>query len=213
MSRQSVSVGVLCTLCFLAGMAVSSIVAAQGAGAQSGAGRQSAGQAGGQGGGIRALQPPTRAQHGKAMYFSIDDIRKKFVDSKQQTLTATHLAWDPFYRFTVMTRAYYDPPRTGRVSGVPIHWDDAEMHENKTQIYIMVDGTGVVALGGEPEKQSGNSTTGQHSGGPLKGATLQRVKPGDWIVIPPYTWHQAQPDPGQTMVYGMCHVETRNTMP
>jgi len=23
----------------------------------------------------------------------------------------------------------------------------------------------------------------------------------------------SQPDAGQTMVYGMCHVETRNTMP
>ena len=86
------------------------------------------------------------------------------------------------------------------------------MHENKTQIYIMVDGSGVLALGGEPER-SRAAADGQHSGGPLKGATMQRVQPGDWVVIPPYTWHQAQPDKGQTMVYSMCHVETRNTMP
>ena len=165
-----------------------------------------------QGGGIRALQPATRAQHGKALYFPIADIKKRFVANRQTEITATHLAWDPFYRFTVMTRAYYDPPRPGRVSQVPINWDDGEMHENKTQIYIMVDGSGVLALGGEPERQRA-SPDGQHSGEPLKGATLQRVQPGDWVVIPPYTWHQAQPDKGQTMVYGMCHVETRNTMP
>jgi hypothetical protein len=193
-----VSAGLLCVLCFVAGMAVNQYAAAA---AQAPAQPET---------GIRALQAPVRAEHGKALYFSIDGIRKKWASEKE--LSATHLAWDPFYRFTVMTRPYYDPPRTARVSQVPLHWDDGEMHENKTQIYIMVSGTGSLALGGEPEKRRA-AADGQHSGGPLKGATLQRVTAGDWIVIPPYTWHQAQPDPGQTMVYGMCHVETRNTMP
>jgi hypothetical protein len=203
MRRQSILIGVLCTGCFLAGMITNqyAAVAAQG---------QAQAQA--QESGIRALRPTTRAQHGKALYFPIDDIKKTFVANQQKELTATHLAWDPFYRFTVMTRAYYDPPRLGRVSQTMINWDDAEMHENKTQIYIMVGGAGSLALGGEPDKQR-SAPDGQHSGGPLKGATLQRVNPGDWVVIPPYTWHQAQPDKGETMVYGMCHVETRNTMP
>jgi hypothetical protein len=92
--------------------------------------------------------------------------------------TATHLAWDASYRFSVMTRPYYDPPQTGRVSQMPLHWDDGEMHENKTQIYIMVSGTGSIALGGEPEKRRA-APDGQHSGGPLKGATIQRVNPGE----------------------------------
>ena len=52
-----------------------------------------------------------------------------------------------------------------------------------------------------------------HSGGPLTGATNYRVKPGDFAVIPPYTWHQALPDPGQTLTYSMCHIETRNLIP
>lgn len=207
MRRQWLPIGGLCAFCFAAGMVTDQVVgaAAQAAPAQT----QGQGQ---QGGGIRALQPPTRAEHGKALYFPIADIKKRFVANRQTEITATHLAWDPFYRFTVMTRAYYDPPRPGRVSQVPINWDDGEMHENKTQIYVMVDGSGVLALGGEPERRRA-SPDGQHSGGPLKGATIQRVQPGDWVVIPPYTWHQAQPDKGQTMVYGMCHVETRNTMP
>jgi mannose-6-phosphate isomerase-like protein (cupin superfamily) len=207
MRRQSFLIASLCLLSFAAGGMISHIgvVAAQGRGQQT-TGQAQANQ------GIRAVQPPTRAEHGKALYFPINEIKAKFVANRQTELSATHLAWDPSYRFTVMTRAYYDPPRLGRVSQEMIHWDDAEMHENKTQIYIMVDGTGIVALGGEPAKDRA-SADGQHSGGPLKGATLQRVSAGDWVVIPPYTWHQAQPDEGQTMVYGMCHIETRNTMP
>jgi mannose-6-phosphate isomerase-like protein (cupin superfamily) len=97
-------------------------------------------------------------------------------------------------------------------SGQVSHWDDAEMHEDKTQIYIMVAGTGTLALGGTAQNIR-DTPEGQHSGQPLVGATLQKVKPGDWIVIPPMTWHQTQPDPGQTFVYGMCHIETRNTRP
>ena len=196
--------GLICAACYLAGVASNPRVAVT---AQGQPGQQA--QPGG-GGGLRALAPPTRAEHGKAMYFNIEDIKKKFTNEK--VMTATHLAWDPFYRFTVMTRAYYDPPRTMNVSKTISNWDDAEMHENKTQIYIMVAGTGVLALGGEPVMQR-TSPDGQHQGGPLKGATMQRVNPGDWVVIPPYAWHQAQPDPGQTMTYGMCHIETRNLMP
>ena len=41
----------------------------------------------------------------------------------------------------------------------------------------------------------------------------QGVKADDDIVIPPHTWHQALPDPGQTLTYGMCHIETRNLIP
>jgi len=206
MRRQSLWVVSLCALCYLAGMLTSQIsdVAAQERGQQSVQPQMNQG--------IRPVQAPTRAEHGQALYFPLDEIKANFVANRQGQLSATHLAWDPFYRFTVMTRPYYDPPQPGRVSEELIHWDDAEMHENKTQIYIMVDGSGVLALGGEPTTERA-SADGQHSGGPLEGATLQRVEPGDWVVIPPFTWHQAQPDEGETMIYGMCHVETRNTMP
>jgi len=122
------------------------------------------------------------------------------------------LAWDPEYRVTFQRRPYYDPPKLTAETKMMSQWDDAEMHENKTQVYVILDGTGALALGGEPEKIV-DLPDGQHNGAPLKGAVIQRVKPGDWIVIPPYTWHQPQPDPGQALVYGMCHIETRNTVP
>ena len=200
--RRSIAVGLLCAACFAAGIATRPLVEIR-ARAQEPAAPAA-------GSGLRSLAPPTRAQHNKALYFSIDEMRKKYQNEKN--LSATHLAWDPFYRFTVMTRPYYDPPRKMRTSDATSRWDDSEMHENKTQIYIMLSGSGALALGGEPDTRRA-APDGQHSGGTLKGATIQRVQPGDWIVIPPYTWHQAQPDPGQTLAYSMCHIETRNTMP
>lgn len=150
-----------------------------------------------------------KAVPGKGIYISSEEIKRRFVEGAPQG--PTHLAWDPSYRFTVMRRPYYDPAKKMN-SGEVSHWDDAEMHEDKTQIYIMVAGTGTVALGGTANNIK-DSAEGQHSGAPLTGATQYKVKPGDWIVIPPMTWHQTQPDPGQTFVYGMCHIETRNTRP
>jgi len=151
----------------------------------------------------------SKAVPGKALYISAEEIKARFVDAAPQG--ATHLMWDPAYRFTVMRRPYYEPAKKMN-SGQVSHWDDAEMHEDKTQIYIMVAGTGTLALGGTAMNIR-DTPEGQHSGQPLVGATLQKVKPGDWIMIPPMTWHQTQPDPGQTFVYGMCHIETRNTRP
>lgn len=166
----------------------------------------------------QAPAPAVRAVNGKGMYFSIDDIRKKFppADSHGDFAsgdpgTPNHLAWAPEYRFTLMRRQYFDPPRKD-ATGEMEHYAGSEMHENKTQIYILVGGTGQVALGGKPATDR-LSPDGQHAGGPLTGATNYRVKPGDFAVIPPYTWHQALPDPGQTLTYSMCHIETRNLIP
>jgi mannose-6-phosphate isomerase-like protein (cupin superfamily) len=166
----------------------------------------------------QAPAPAVRAVNGKGMYFSIDDIRKKFPPADAHgdfapgdPGTPNHLAWAPEYRFTLMRRQYFDPPRKD-ATGEMEHYAGSEMHENKTQIYILVGGTGQVALGGKPATDR-PSPDGQHAGGPLTGATNHRVKPGDFVVIPPYTWHQALPDPGQTLTYSMCHIETRNLIP
>jgi mannose-6-phosphate isomerase-like protein (cupin superfamily) len=192
--------------CFFAGYMFSShaTVAAQGQAAQAG---------------IAAPGPPaSRAVNGKGLYYSIDDIKKKFPPADAHgnyapgdTGGANHLAWAPEYRFTLMRRQYFDPARKD-ATGELEHYAGSEMHENKTQIYVMVGGAGQVAMGGKPANEH-ETPDGQHGGGPLTGATNYRVKPGDFVVIPPYTWHQALPDPGQTLTYGMCHIETRNLIP
>ncbi|HEV2201925.1 MAG TPA: hypothetical protein VGR73_19065 [Bryobacteraceae bacterium] len=162
--------------------------------------------------------PASRAVNGKGFYYPIDEIKKKYPPAdahgnyaQGDTGSAAHLAWTPEYRFTLMRRQYFDPPRKDN-TGEMEHFAGSEMHENKTQIYMMVSGAGQVAMGGKPATDH-ETPDGQHSGGPLTGAINYRVKPGDFVVIPPYTWHQALPDPGQTLTYGMCHIETRNLIP
>jgi mannose-6-phosphate isomerase-like protein (cupin superfamily) len=161
--------------------------------------------------------PAPRAVDGKGMYFSSDFIKKAFPPARNGVLppstVSNHLAWDPFYRFTVMRREHHGTPRK-HASGEMLPYAGSEMHENKTQIYILYDGSGEVVLGGKPKaERPGPIVDGQHGGGELVGGTPYRVTAGDWLVIPPYTWHIARPDPGQTLSYGMCHIETRRLRP
>ena len=150
--------------------------------------------------------PPPQV-NGKWMYWAAADLKARAA----KAVGSSTLTWSPQYRLTLMKRDYMDPPQMTRVSKTLSHWGDGEMHEDMTQIYFMIDGTGAVALGGDAETKNQN-WMGQWNGGPLKGTTLQKVKPGDVVVIPPRTWHQAQPDPGG-FTYAMCHVETRNLIP
>ena len=209
--KRMIPVALFGAVCFLGGYMFSprARVAAQGQAAQGQAAQAP----------LAAPGPAaTRVVNGKGMYYSIDDIKKRFPPADAHgdfapgdTGAAAHLAWTPEYRFTLMRRQYFDPPRKD-ATGEMEHFVGSEMHENKTQIYIMVSGAGQVALGGKPAMDR-QSPDGQHTGGALTGATNYRVKAGDFIVIPPYTWHQALPDPGQTLTYAMCHIETRNLIP
>ena len=198
--RRSCAIGLFGAGCFLAGLMLSPRVMVVEASAQ-------------------AQPAAPRAIDGKGMFFSSEDIQRMFPPADKAgnlppMKISNHLAWDPFYRFTVMRRQYFEPAQKNEASGEMLHYAGSEMHENKTQIYILSGGTGAVVLGGKPAKERpGPIVDGQHSGGMLAGGTSYRVKRGDWIVIPPMTWHLAQPDPGQTLTYGMCHIETRRLMP
>jgi mannose-6-phosphate isomerase-like protein (cupin superfamily) len=170
-----------------------------------------------QGQGAQPAAP--QAVDGKGMYFSSEYIKKMFPTADKNgklpsSTISNHLAWDPSYRFTIMRRQHYGQPQKDPRSGEMILYSDAEMHENKTQIYIMVGGVGAVELGGKPEKEPpGPYYDGQHDAPILEGAMSYRVKPGDVFVIPPRTWHRAVPDPGETLTYEMCHIETPRLMP
>jgi mannose-6-phosphate isomerase-like protein (cupin superfamily) len=143
---------------------------------------------------------------GKAQFWSSDDMKKLVVPSKGTLMAAT-----PIYRLNMWEREYFDPPKAMTVSKQLQHWDDGEMHEDKTQLYVVVSGTGTILLGGYAE-QDRVGTPGQHNGGPIIGGTPYKVKPGDWILIPPRTWHQVQPDRGG-LVYGMVHIQTMTNVP
>jgi oxalate decarboxylase/phosphoglucose isomerase-like protein (cupin superfamily) len=85
------------------------------------------------------------------------------------------------------------------------------LHEDKTQIYVIIGGSGTVLLGGKP-KSDASAGPGEHRS-PLIGATPHHVKEGDLISIPPMTWHAAYADSGRTMTFLMFHIENRQTIP
>lgn len=115
----------------------------------------------------------------------------------------TILTWTPAYRIAVLRRARFGDQ--ARVA--------SEMHEDKTQIYFILSGSGTQTLGGKPSKLIGESD-GNHSGeGPLVGGTTHRIKAGDVVVIPPLTWHQTIPDEGQAIQYQMVDVRSPTRMP
>ena len=141
--------------------------------------------------------PGPMAQDGKGLYFSSEELKKRFppadkagnftADPDPATAkTQNNLAWEPTYRFTLQRRQYMEPARKNEVSGEMLHWAGSEMHENKTQIYAISNGVGAVVLGGKPGKDQVGAD-GQHAGGSIVGGTTHRVKPGDFLVIPPRT--------------------------
>jgi mannose-6-phosphate isomerase-like protein (cupin superfamily) len=152
------------------------------------------------------LKTPLTFLEGKGLFWSAEDLKKMVVSGKGPLMAAT-----PIYRVNLWKREYYDPPKMTRISKMESRWDDGEMHEDKTQIYIVISGTGSIVLGGHAEKQH-SSSPGQFNGGPIVGGTSYKVKAGDWALIPPRTWHQAQPDPGG-LVYALVHIHTQTNIP
>lgn len=141
------------------------------------------------------------AVNGHGMVFSAADLKKAY-DVPVEKMSQAHLAWTPEYRLTVLARPHVEPAAAS-----------AEMHEDKTQIYFILSGTGTQILGGTPAKDH-VTAEGQHdSTGPLQGGNSYKIGPGDVVFIPPMTWHQTLPDAGQTIVYSMVHIETRTRMP
>ena len=140
-----------------------------------------------------------RAENGKPTIWTAEELKKKYVTDPNGP-TMDHLEWAPPYRVTIQRRRPGDPATVG-----------GELHEDKTQIYVIVGGSGTILLGGKP-KSDASAGPGEHRS-PLIGATPHHVKEGDLISIPPMTWHAAYADPGGTMTFLMFHIENRQTIP
>ena len=80
-------------------------------------------------------------------------------------------------------------------------WDDAEQHAGAYDFYVITGGTGEMIVGGRIANRQNlmdkdGPVPGEYRGQPVNGAKTYKVKPGDWLLIPPDTPHQPKPDAG-----------------
>lgn len=80
-----------------------------------------------------------------------------------------------------------------------------EIHEEKWDLYVVVDGSGTLLVGGERTNWvDGLPMEEQHPG--LRGARAFEVRKGDVVHVPARVWHQLVLDEGQSMTYMLVNV-------
>jgi hypothetical protein len=82
-----------------------------------------------------------RALNGKGVVWTREELKAKYLDDPNAP-SSDHLQWAPPYRLTIQRRR---PPTN---ASAPV---GSELHDDKTQIYIIIGGSGTVLLGGKPE--------------------------------------------------------------
>jgi hypothetical protein len=148
-------------------------------------------------------------------YWNIDDIRKAHSEMAER---AAKLAAEPGsgssqsfgggpvhvqtrnFSMFMLYRMYRDKP-VPSLTKVNSVLDDAEQHAGAYDFYIFTGGTGEMILGGKIANRQNlqdkdGIIPGEYRGQPVIGAQTFKVKPGDWLLIPPDTPHQPKPDPG-----------------
>jgi mannose-6-phosphate isomerase-like protein (cupin superfamily) len=80
-----------------------------------------------------------------------------------------------------------------------------EIHELKWDLYVILDGSGTVLVGGERVGWvDGRPAEEQRPG--LAGAQAFRVTEGDLVHVPARVWHQVVLEPGARMTYALINV-------
>jgi mannose-6-phosphate isomerase-like protein (cupin superfamily) len=81
-----------------------------------------------------------------------------------------------------------------------------EIHEEKWDLYVVVDGSGTLLVGGERTNwiDDGRPADQQRPG--LAGATAFEVTEGDIVHVPARVWHQVMLPEGQAMTYMLINV-------
>jgi len=81
-----------------------------------------------------------------------------------------------------------------------------EIHEEKWDMYVIVDGSGTVLVGGQRTNwiNDGRPAEEQHPG--LSGAQAFEVTKGDIVHVPARVWHQVVLGPEQSMTYALINV-------
>lgn len=118
---------------------------------------------------------------GKGLYWSIDDVKKAFSTGAPIPMPRT-----PTYFIATQNRTAQGKPQP------------PEAHGNRAQFLIVVDGGGIVMVGGDVPNSTQTSPVERRGqpGQAIVGGTPYRVKTGDMLLIPRNTWHNTQPDSG-----------------
>jgi mannose-6-phosphate isomerase-like protein (cupin superfamily) len=148
-------------------------------------------------------------------YWNIDDIRKAHTELAEKAMKAAaqagsgssqsfgggpvHISTRNFGIF-MLYRSHRDQPVLS-LTKVNSVWDDAEMHAGAYDFYVITGGTGEMIVGGKIANRQNlrdkdGIIPGEYRGQPIEGGQTYKVKPGDWLLIPPDTPHQPKPDPG-----------------
>ena len=146
----------------------------------------------------------------ETIYWSIDDVRKAHADLVQRAAAQTTggiVGGGSLVRVRTRThsmsmfyRAHHNAPVASLTKKMSV-WDDAEQHAGVYDFYIITGGTGEMVVGGEIEGRqnladAAGPVPGEYRGQPIRNGKTYKVKPGDWMLIPPDTPHQPKPDAG-----------------
>lgn len=81
-----------------------------------------------------------------------------------------------------------------------------EIHETKWDLYVVVDGSGTLLVGGERVGWIDDGRPPEEQRPRLEGATEFEVEEGDVVHVPARSWHQLVLEEGERMTYMLINV-------
>ena len=160
-------------------------------------------------------QPQLAPDAPPVTYWNIDDIRKAHTELAEKAAKALKEAGSGSsqsfgggpvnistrnFAIFMLYRAHREQPVMS-LTKVNSVWDDAEQHAGAYDFYVITGGTGEMIVGGKIANRQNlqdkdGIIPGEYRGQPVVGGQTYKVKPGDWLLIPPDTPHQPKPDAG-----------------
>ena len=81
-----------------------------------------------------------------------------------------------------------------------------EIHETKWDVYVILDGSGTVYIGGERVNWIDDGRPQAEQRPRLSGAQEFQVTQGDMLHVPARSWHQVLTEEGQSITYALINV-------
>lgn len=127
-----------------------------------------------------------------------------FKQELEADLRAGNGIWDtPFVVSAALPRADHRPHDIQIIHRAG--YTQPEIHATKWDIYVILDGSGTVRLGGERVNWiEGRPPEGQRP--QLSGAQEFQVTEGDMLHVPARVWHQVVVDEGASITYALINV-------